>query len=149
MAYVAEISKALTNTVSGFATLNAYQLAGQTANLDFWLDEVTHCLEVIDGYDHRFEKLQNAQTAYVAARKTVTFPPGELFDPAEPPTFDSPRPLRRGVKTIELKRLGTELQEATYCLLIRCYNDGLIDREALRRAAERVGIPVNERDLHS
>ena len=37
-------------------TLNSYQLAGHVLNLDFWSDEVAHCLNVIDKYNARFKR---------------------------------------------------------------------------------------------
>jgi hypothetical protein len=49
MAYSSDITKTLTLQIRKFVTLNRHQLAGQVANLDFWLAKVRHCLDVIDG----------------------------------------------------------------------------------------------------
>jgi hypothetical protein len=50
----------VTAQLAKFATLNRHQLAGQVANLDFWLAEARHWLDVIDGYRPRFERLKAA-----------------------------------------------------------------------------------------
>lgn len=54
MAYSSDITKTLTVQVTKFVTLNRHQLAGHVANLGFWVAEVRHCLDVIDGYNRRF-----------------------------------------------------------------------------------------------
>ena len=53
MAYTIEIADAVAKTVGKFASLNAYQLVGHIANLEFWQTQVKHALDVIDGYDAR------------------------------------------------------------------------------------------------
>ena len=60
MSYSTEISKTLTETLGRFATLNPHQLAGHVANLDFWLGETKHCINVLEGYRKRFEVMAGA-----------------------------------------------------------------------------------------
>ena len=73
MSYSTEISKTLTETLARFATLNPHQLAGHVANIDFWLSEVRHCIEVINGYGKRFEAMTAAQKKYVAEKGTLVY----------------------------------------------------------------------------
>jgi hypothetical protein len=44
MPYSSDIAMLLAEQLAKFATLNRHQLAGQVANIDFWLGEVRHCL---------------------------------------------------------------------------------------------------------
>ncbi len=55
-----------------FVTLNTHQLAGHVANLDFWVSEARHALEVIDGYEPRFRRMKAGQDQHVAERGTFT-----------------------------------------------------------------------------
>jgi hypothetical protein len=64
MAYSSDITKTLTAQITKFVTLNRHQLAGHVANLDFWVAEDRHCLDVIDGYDRRFEQMKTGQTKH-------------------------------------------------------------------------------------
>ena len=78
MASSSHITKTLTVQITKVVTLNRHQLAGHVANLDFWVAEVRHCLDVIDGYDRRFEQMKAAQTAHISENGTVEF---RLDDP--------------------------------------------------------------------
>ena len=87
MPYSTEIATVLARQLAKFATLNRHQIVGHLANLDFWLDEIRHCLAVLDGYGPRFERMKAAQTQYVSEHQTVAFFPDEpdLASPAPQP----------------------------------------------------------------
>lgn len=141
MAYSSDISKTLTDQIKKFATLNRHQLVGQLANLDFWAAEVRHCLEVIDGYGHRFEQMKAAQMKFVADHGTVMF---DLDDPCC--TRASAAPPRR-VPSQELGEARRQLGDAFYRFLVRCLHEGLIDERALRRVCGTLDIGVESSDL--
>ena len=61
MSFSTDMAKLIANQLSRFVTLNRHQLAGQAANLDFWLAQVGHGLAVIDGYGMRFLRLHGAR----------------------------------------------------------------------------------------
>ncbi len=121
MAYSIDIAKVLTDQVAKFVTLNRYQLAGHVANLDFWLAEVRHSLDVINGYGPRFEGMKAAQAKHVAEHATIEF---HFVDPCC--TQERPGPPRR-VPSRDLNEAGRFLRDATYRFLLRCYNEGLIE----------------------
>ena len=54
MAYSTDLADLLAAQLTRFVSLNRHQLAGQVANLGFWIAEVAHCFEVIDRYGERF-----------------------------------------------------------------------------------------------
>ena len=145
MAYVIDIAKALTDTLRVFTSLNAHQLAGHVANLDFWLGEVRHCLQVIDGYGDRFEQLKAAQMSHVTRKGTFQF---ELDDDHEHlDSAESIPPPKRNVKDSELKELRRSVRDATYRFLVRCYNERLLEKPVLLSAPNRVDVEVEENDL--
>jgi hypothetical protein len=141
MAYSSDIAKILTDQITRFAALNRHQLSGHLANLDFWTDEVRHCLQVIDGYGRRFERMKAAQMRFAADRGTVEF---RLDDPCC--TRTSAAPPRR-VPGQELAEARRGLCEAFYRSLVRCFHEGLLDEGALRRTCETVGLGVESSDL--
>ncbi len=140
MSYSTDIADVLTRQLQKLATLNKHQLAGQLANLDFWLDEVRHCLGVIDGYPARFMQLRSAQTEHVRQHHTVEF---AMFDPcctqrrAEPP---------RRVQEADLKTARRSLCDAFYALLVRLYRADFIDEKKLENLCESIGVRVDPSD---
>lgn len=143
MAYTCDMTKLLSDQLAKFAVLNRYQLVGHVANLDFWLGEVRHCLEVIDGYSPRFERLRAAQTRYVSEHKTVQVDfgdPRQVEGPAAPP--------KRMVTDSALKEARRSLSDSTYGFIVRCYREGLIEEPAMREACGGLGIGIDPADLN-
>jgi hypothetical protein len=141
MAYSSDITKALTVQITKFVTLNPHQLAGHVANLDFWMAEVRHCLDVIDGYDRRFDEMKTAQMKHISERGTVQF----RLDDSWGTQKTAPPPRR--VPGAELGEVRRNLRDATYLFVVRCFNDGLIDEGQLRRTCKSLDIGVEARDL--
>src|SRR5438045_2068513 len=77
VSFSTDLAKLVSDQLAQFVTLNRHQLAGHGANLDFWLGEVRQCLEVIDGYKKRFERMRAAQAQHVEAHKTTEWRLGE------------------------------------------------------------------------
>lgn len=146
MSYATEISKALTETLARFATLNSHSLAGHVANMDFWLSEVRHCIEVINGYGNRFEAMTAAQKEYVTRNSTLVYhyickDYCSICEQGRTPTL--PRRVPHGA----LKSSLQELRDAAYHFLVRCYETGFIDETRLREAADSIGTGIDVSDL--
>jgi hypothetical protein len=141
MAYSSDITNTLTVQIETFVTLNRHQLAGHVANLDFWVAEVRHCLDVIDGYNRRFEQMKTAQTKRIAEDGTMEF---RLDDPCCTRTGASPP---RRVPSAELEKSRRHLCDATYRFLVRCFNDGLINESVFLGTCRRFDIGVEASDL--
>jgi hypothetical protein len=138
MAYSTDIADLLAAQLQKFVTLNRHQLAGQVANLDFWLAEVRHCLDVIDRYPERFARLSSAQEQHVTRHGTVEF---DLTD-REFQYRASPA-QRVPAQAMQKSRRG--LVQVTRQLLQRCVKEGFLTDDAARRALEGLGIDVVER----
>ena len=143
MAYSSDVATLLTEQLTKFLTLNRHQLAGQVGNLDFWLAEARHCLDVIDGYGGRFQRLKAAQQRHVTDHHVEEF---QLDDPCC--TRNRPEPPKRAPDA-DLKDARWALCEAVYRFLLRCLQNGLIEEARLREACGQLDISVDSEDLRS
>ena len=116
MSYVEDITEALIGTLTYTGGLPAQKLSGHAANLEFWVGEVKHALDVIDGYGERFKKLKR----------------------------HSEGPIRPGTRDDELKELRRRLIDSPYHLLSRCYKEGFVTETELEEYAERLGLDSHE-----
>jgi hypothetical protein len=114
------MARLVTDQLSRFVTLRPYQLAGQAANLDFWLAQVRHALEVIDGYGVRFVRMEGGQQQYAAAHDTKLSEVG----PAGVEERTPPPPRR--IPDRELRQARRALVEAATRFLERCRAEGLV-----------------------
>jgi hypothetical protein len=105
MPYSLDIAEVLATQLDQLSKLSCRQLAGHIANLEFWLNEVKHCLEVLNGYRGRFEQLREAQKGYIPDHRSRVVEP-EFHLPYRIPDDD-------------LKSRRHELREAFYRFLIR------------------------------
>ncbi len=147
MAYTTEVAGVLAETLERFATLNRHELAGHAANLDFWLGEVSHCLQLMEQYHKRFEAQKAAQMKYAAEHETT------LYD-LDDPDFglgdwctDRSASAPKRIPDSDLKESRRALRNAAYHLLLRCYKEDFIDEARLRQAADSVGTGIDLRDL--
>lgn len=128
VSFSTDMAELVTNQLSRFVTLNPHQLAGQVANLDFWLAQVRNALAVIDGYGVRFVRMEGSQGQYVATHATTM----SHIGPAGV-TERKPPPPRR-IPDRELRKTRQSLVEAATRFLERCGHDGLISQPELSAA---------------
>ena len=134
MSFSTDMAGLVTNQLSRFVTLNQHQLAGQVANLDFWLAQVRNVLGIIDGYGVRFVRMEGAQERYVTAHSTTeSIPVVDGFKERRAP------PPRR-ISDRELKKARRALIEAAWQFLERCRRDGLISELQMSEARTNLGI---------
>jgi hypothetical protein len=140
MAFSSDIAKLVADQLSRFVTLNRHQLAGQVANLDFWLAQARHALAVIDGYGVRFVRMHDAQEQYVVAHGTTEFAPGVDY-----PTERKASPPHR-IPDRELQKARRALTEAASRFLSRCRKEEFISEARLLAAYASLGIDVESVD---
>lgn len=134
MSFSTDMAELITKQLARFVTLNRHQLAGQVANLDFWLAQVRHALSIIDGYGVRFTRMHAAQEQYVTAHGTTEFTLG-----ADYPT-DARASAPHRIPNRVLQKARRELVEATSRFLERCRNDRLLSESDLSAAFKSLGI---------
>lgn len=140
MSFSEDLSKVVSDQLARFVTLNRHQLAGHVANLDFWLDQARHVLDVLDGYEPRFRRLKSAQDAHVAEQQIAASFPGD------PDIKGKPTPPRRVPDTAR-REARLAVTESAYQFLLRCYRDELIPESRLRSACDGLNISVDPQDL--
>ena len=147
MSYTTEIADSLAENLERFATLNKHQLAGHVANIEFWLDEVRHCLSIIGGYSSRFSAMKAAQMKYVAEHDTreLSPTPSPWCSCCGPRTRTASLPARP--PETEIKDARNRLRDSAYRFLVRCHKTGFIDEQTLRDAADSIGTGVDLADL--
>lgn len=120
MSFSTDTAKLVADQLSRFVTLRPHQLAGQAANVDFWLDQVRHALGVIDGYGVRFVRMEGGQQQYVTAHDTKLSEVGPAGVEERKPS-----PPRR-ISDRELRQARRSLVEAATRFLERCRAEGLV-----------------------
>jgi hypothetical protein len=146
MNYTLEHASLLARQLAALATRDAHQLAGQVANLEFWLGEARHVLATIDGYPARFRRLRDGQQAWVARHETRDRRPcpycgGKPCELAGTP----PPPTRTSSDDLEAARRA--VRQGCYRLLLRLHSLALLDEPALEAACDSVGVTLEREDL--
>ena len=148
MAFINDRADAVASMLEKFTTAHAYQVAGQYANIDFWISETLHALEAIADYNARFERMSVAQREWVDAHDVVvgSYCPlcggnCELDSKLKPPSPPTKMPTNgRNEATRRLK-------DAFYLFILRCCRMNLVDERTLRENCSRVGTSAEARDL--
>ena len=149
--YTVERAELLTIQLTRFHHGRAHHLTGHFANLEFWMTEVEHALVALDGHAERFERLRDAQAAWVDAHKTQVPVYGYCGLCGGKCEFDNgktqrPRPPKR-LATTEKTEARRALVDATYYLLTRFFRMGLLDEASLRENCDRIGTSIDPADL--
>jgi hypothetical protein len=148
MAFIIDRANEVASMLEKFTTSHSYQVAGQFANLKFWISEALHALDALAGYENRFERLSAAQSEWIDAHNVVvgSYCPmckGQCeFDP------DLKRPAApTKIPSKERNNSVSRLKDAVYFFLLRCFRMNLIDENSLRDICNRVGTSVEAREL--
>jgi hypothetical protein len=134
VSFSTDMAKLVADQLLRFVTLNPHQLAGQAANLDFWLAQVRHALGVLDGYGVRFVRMEAGQQQFVATHDTKL----SHIGPAGVEERRPPPPRR--IPDRELQKARRALVEAATRFLERCRRDGLISEQQHSEACRGLGI---------
>ena len=119
MAYTEDIVRRLIETLSKTAGLPTFQLTGHVSNFAFWMVEVRHALDVIDGYPKRFADMVAAQNEFDA-----NDPDAARSREHHEYKYNPPRPA---LTPAQAARLSRELVAVANRVLDRCLKEGLID----------------------
>ena len=149
MIYTIEKANLITERLRRFTDSYAYMIAGQFANIDFWIDEVTNSIRAIDEHNLRFGKMCNAQKIWIE-EKNVKVPNychicnGICELSAQ--HYKKPELPKQRAKS-EKREARKELVDSAYYFLIRCYDVGLLNEEELRDYCNQIGTSIDLSDL--
>jgi hypothetical protein len=73
MIYTIEKANLISEQLKRFTNGYAHHVAGQFANIGFWLHEVQESLKTIDEYNKRFLNIRDAQKQWVDSHGTVVY----------------------------------------------------------------------------
>lgn len=132
MSYSVELAQALTAVLERVGKYKTHRLAGYAANADFWLDEIAHTLEVLEGYIGRWKKMREATDRWVDEH------------PLGPSDWDLDTRTPRSIKSSELKEITRQLRSAAKFFLVRCLRSGLLSDQQRRRAEEVLGFEISD-----
>jgi hypothetical protein len=120
VSFSTDMAKLVADQLARFVTLRPHQLAGQAANLDFWLAQIRRALAAIDGYAVRFVRMEAEQQQYVAIHETKLSEVGPAgVEERRPP------PPRR-IPDRELREARKLLVNSATRFLQRCRAEGMV-----------------------
>jgi len=149
MIYTVEKANLITKKFKKFRDGNDYLVAGQFANIDFWIEETIAALKAIDEHKIRFERMCTAQEIWVE-EYNVRIPNHciicegicELMQGHDRKP-ELPIQYAKSDKTESRK----ELTESAYHFLTRCYRLGLLTFDALKLKCDSIGTSIDPYDL--
>ncbi|MCW3093731.1 MAG: hypothetical protein JWP81_4800 [Ferruginibacter sp.] len=148
MMYTVEKANLISEQLRRFTTGYAHHVAGQFANIEFWLHEVQESIKTIDEYNKRFNNIRDEQKKWIDAHGTVVYDYcsicGEKCELSEG-NGNPPPPVR--ASSNELKAVRKELIDSTYFFLLRCYRMRLLTKNMLEIKCEEIGTSIDPSDL--
>jgi len=147
MSYSIEQAGLLERQLERFATLEAHQLAGHVANLEFWLGEAIHVLATIDGYPDRFRRLRDGQQAWVKRHDTLDNRPCPVCRESPCELGAEPPPPLTRIPSEQMDAARRGVRQGCYRFLLRLHRFRLLDEPALRIACDRVGVTLEREDM--
>lgn len=150
MIYTIEKANLISERLRKFTDSYAYMVAGQFANIDFWIDEITNSIKAIDEHNLRFEKMCEAQKKWVE-EKNVRVPDychicNGICELSEQ-HYKKPELPKQRAKT-EKKESRKELVDSAYYFLVRCFKIGLLSKEEFKEYCNQIGTSVDLNDLN-
>jgi hypothetical protein len=148
MIYTIEKATLLTNQLRKFTTSYTHLLVGQFANIEFWLDEIQGALKTIDEYKNRYTNRRDAQKEWVDNHGTKV--PDYCAECGGKCEFDDgPSPPSPPVRTshTDLDAAYSNLSDAAYEFLLRCFRAGFLDQPSLENMCKRAGTSLDPSDL--
>ena len=146
MIYTIARASLLTEQFRRFKSLHAHHLAGLFANIDHWLHEFEEACRAIDGYNHRFAKLRDAQNAWVKKFNVKEHRFCSMCQGVCEFDDGAPQPPRR-TSCHDLDAARVALREEAREFLLHCYRAGLMNDAELRELCGRIGTGLEPAEL--
>ena len=146
--YTIEKANLISEQLRRFTNGYAHHVAGQFANIDFWLHEVQQAIKTIDEYNKRFNNIRDGQKSWVESHGTVVHDycpicggKCELTDSNGQPTPPDRFPSN------DLMSARRELIDSAYFFLLRCYRMRLLNKDVLETKCEEIATSIEPSDL--
>lgn len=146
MSYSIKRAGLIADQLERLATQNVHQLAGQSANLAFWISEAVTAIAAIDQYPTRFRLLRDAQLEWVEAHGTKVSGYCAQCGGACELGPSTPAPPQR-IPSEDLDAARELIRRGARRYLLRLYHAHFMDEQALRRACAEVGVGLEVEDF--
>lgn len=149
MIYTIERANLISKRLRKFTDSNDYMVAGQFANIDFWIEETVNSIKSIDEHNVRFKKMYEAQKKWID-EKNVSVP--DYCDICDgicefsDQHYKKPELPKQRAKN-EKKVSRKELVNSAYYFLVRCFRIGLLNEEELKDYCNQIGTSIDVYDL--
>lgn len=149
MIYTIERANLITRQLKKFTDSYAFMVAGQFANIDFWIAEVVSAKKALDGHKVRFDKMYEAQRDWIE-EKRVRVPDychicNGICELSHDGYVKPALPMNKA--RAEKKESRKELIDSAYYFLVRCHNIGLITGEEIKGFCDEIGTGIDPYDL--
>lgn len=149
MIYTIKKANLVAEQLRKFTDSYSYMVAGQYANIDFWIAETISSLKALDDHNNRFKKMYNAQNDWIE-EKNVKVPDYcficngicELSHDG----YRKPELPKLRSKS-EKKESRKNLVDSFYYFLIRCYKVGLLNEEEMNAFCKEIGTSIDPQDF--
>jgi len=146
--YTVERANLISNQIRKFTDSNTWMVAGQFANIEFWMDEVIVALNALDGHRSRFDSMYNAQKEWIDNHGTKVpdycYICGGVCELSNGP-ITPPLPKRK--YKAEKAEARKELIDSAYFFLTRCFKVGLLNEEQLEKRCDSIGTSIDPMDI--
>lgn len=150
MIYTIERANLIIKQLQKFTDSYNHMVAGQFANIEFWVQETASALKAIDEHKTRFKKMYEAQKYWI-----------DEYDVKVPDYchicngicelsvehYVKPQ-LPKHKANIEKAETRRELVDALYYFLIRCFKVGLLDEDEIKIYCDKIGTGIDPNDLY-
>lgn len=150
MIYTVEKANLVTKQLKKFTDSYSFIVAGQFANIDFWINEVESSILAIDKHKIRFQKMYEAQEIWID-KKNVKIPDycyicDGICELSNEHYKKPDLPKQRAIK--EKNDSRKELINATYYFLVRCFKLELLNEKLFQEYCNRIGTSIDPNDLN-
>jgi hypothetical protein len=127
--YIETIAEALIDVLNGVAGIRDHRIVVYAANVDFWIDEIAHCVTTIDDSPRRQQLFVDAVKYNADKIRVARIRRGVIADPTQLLYGEAPTSIQLENYLEKTARLRAGLIEATRNFLGRMRNDGFISLE--------------------
>lgn len=146
MIYTVEKAELITEQLRRFNDGYAHHVAGQFANIDFWMEEVRFSITAIDDYNKRFNKMRDAQKSWIEAHGTLVYDYCPICGGKCELSNGYPAPPIR-MPDNELKDVRKKLIDIAYLYLLRGYRMQLLTESDLIAKCQLIGTSLDPTDI--
>lgn len=149
MIYTIEKAILVTEQLRKFTDSNDYMVAGQFANINFWIDEVASAIKALDEHNSRFNTMYETQKNWIEEHNTKI--PDYCFIcngicELSVEHYVKPELPKRRFKN-EKKEARKKLVDSGYYFLIRCFNMELLNKEEINDFCDKIGTSIDSYDI--